>query len=79
MHAVEKKLHQQNKAVDTFAVLDRLIEFAEGSKLISCTKKVLLDHRVCLVDINLEYYFNNEFSHLNKINHVSLDSARKFY
>ena len=68
-----------SNAIDSVAVLEGLMDFIEGSLLVSDNEIVNTDNRVCVIDINLEDYFNEEFSYWNAINHAVLDYAKKGY
>jgi len=66
-----------NNPIDTFAVSEGLIEYVEGVKLVPHNEIVNSDHRAYIVDINIEEYFEDEFSYWNSINHVLLNPAKK--
>lgn len=66
-----------NNPIDTFAVSEGLIEYVEGVKLVPHNEIVNSDHRAYIVDINIEDYFEDEFSYWNSINHVLLNPAKK--
>ena len=63
--------------IDTFAASEGLIDYVEGVKLVPHNEIVNSDHRAYIVDVNVEEYFNDEFSQWNEINHVMLDPAKK--
>ena len=66
-----------SNAIDSVAVLEGLMDFIEGSLLVSDNEIVNTDNRVCVIDINLEDYFNEEFSYWNAANNVILDPSKK--
>lgn len=66
-----------NNPIDAFAASEGLIEYAEGIKLAPRNEIVNSDHRACIADINIEDYFDDEFSYWNSINHVLLNPAKK--
>jgi len=74
---MDKTFVNGSNLIDTFAVSEGLIEYVEGVKLIPHNEIVNSDHRVYIVDINIEEYFEDEFSHWNTINHVILNPSKK--
>ena len=56
---------------------EELLEFVEGSLLVSNKKITNTDHRACVIDVNLEEYFNEEFNRWNEIKHIILDLAKR--
>ena len=48
--------------IDSIAVSSGLLDFVEGIQLLDHNEIIMLDHRSYLMDINIESYFNNQFS-----------------
>jgi len=77
LNELDKTFIHGSSAIDSVAVLEGLIEFVEGSLLVPNNEIVNTNHRAYIIDINLEDYFNEEFSYWNAINHVILDPAKR--
>ena len=52
----------ESKYIGSIAVILNIIHCIEGSKLFKIDKVVNTDHRLYVIDINLEIYFDEEFS-----------------
>ena len=52
----------KSSLIASIVVSKELMEFVEGSKLITHNEIVWSDHKACIIDINLEDYFNDEMS-----------------
>ena len=76
---MDKTFINGSNLIDTFAISEGLMEYIEGVKLVAHNEIVNTDHRAYIVDINIEEYFEDEFSHWNTINHIMLNSAKKSY
>lgn len=48
--------------IDTIAISEGIGEFAEGGKVLGNNEIVFTDHRACLLDVNLDEYFNDALS-----------------
>ena len=77
LNELDKTFIYGSSAIDSVVVSERLMEFVEGSLLVSNNEIVNTDHRAYIIDINLEDYFNEEFSYWNAINHIILDPAKR--
>ena len=60
---MDKTFMRGSKAINTLTVSEGLFKFIEGSKLQSHNKIIPSDYRFYIVDIDLEDYFNEEFSY----------------
>ena len=49
----------------------------EGSRVFETNEMTIAEHRVCVVDINLEQYFQEEFSRWDKIERVVLCPSKR--
>ena len=49
--------------IDSIAITVGILEYVEGSKLLGNNDVVFSDHRLYLIDVNLEEYFNDQFSY----------------
>jgi len=65
------------KPIDSIAVTSRIIKFVEGVKLLYNNDIVMSDHRVYVMDLNVEEYFQDQFSSWDTINKVVLNPSRK--
>ena len=65
--------------IDTIAVSEGILEYIKGCKLLSYAEIVMLDHQSYVIDVNLEEYFEDNFSSWNKINRVMLNHSRRSY
>ena len=74
---LDKTCVNGSNAIDSVAVSEGLMEFVEGSLLVSNNEIINTDHRAYIVDANLEDYFNEEFSRWDEIKHVMLDPAKR--
>jgi len=50
------------KCIDSVAITQNLLDLIKGSKLLEANKVTKSDHRVLLIDINLEEYFKETMS-----------------
>jgi len=46
-----------SKSIDSVAVLENLMTYIEGYKLLETNEVISTDHRLFIIDINLEDYF----------------------
>ena len=76
---LDKTQVPRSNPIDLIAALEGLMEFIEGSKLLSHNEIVWSDHRAYVIDVNFEDYFNEELSRWDNINHVILDPAKRSY
>ena len=66
-----------SKPIDTIAATEGIMEHVDGCKLLSHAEVVISDHRPCVIDVNLEEYFNECFSSWDQINSVKLNPSRR--
>ena len=66
-----------SKPIDTIAATEGIIEHVDGCKLFSHAEVVISDHRPCVIDVNLEEYFNECFSSWDQIDSVKLNPSRR--
>ena len=62
MCQLDKTFVRGSNAIDNVAALEGLIEFVEGLLLTPNNEITNTDHRACIIDMNLEEHFNEEFS-----------------
>ena len=67
------------KAIDTIAASYSVIEYVEGCKLLEYNEIVVSDYRVCIIDVNLEDYFNEQLSQWDEINRIMINLVRRSY
>ena len=60
---LDKKYINGSNAIDAIAMSEGILEYVEGSMLLSHAEIVLSDHRPCTVDANMEDYFNKELNY----------------
>ena len=65
------------KCIDSIAATPNIRKHMEGSRLFETNEMTITDHRVCVVDINLEQYFQEEFSGWDKIERVVLCPSKR--
>ena len=51
-----------SKLINSIAVLNNLIEYIEGCKLIKAREILIDNYRLYIIDLNLERYFNEQMS-----------------
>ena len=59
---LDKTCVRGSSAIDSVVMSEGLLDFVEELLLVSNNEIINTDHRACIVDINLEEYFNKEFS-----------------
>ena len=64
------------KCINSVAVSENIMRFLEGSKLCETYEILDTDHRRYIIDININGYFNKEFSNWNNINKLILDLGK---
>jgi len=67
------------KPIDSIAVTSGIMKFVEGVKLLDNNDVVISDHRAYVMDLNVEEYFQDQFSSWDTINKVVLNPSRKSY
>ena len=73
---LDKTCKNGSKLIDSIAVTSGIIEYVEGYELINYNDIAETDHRVHMIDINVEDYFKEELNVWNKINNVILNQAK---
>ena len=68
-----------SKYINLLAVIGRLLEFINGSKMIDFKEYITTDHQGYIVDINLIAYFEEEFSNWDQINKLLLGPGKRSY
>lgn len=63
--------------IDSIALSNGIMEYVEGVKLFHQNEFVITDHRSYVIDINIQDYFDDEFSMWNQINKAKLNPSRK--
>lgn len=72
------KTHKNgSKLIDSIAATSGIMEYMEGCELISYNDIVETDHRACVIDVNVEDYFKDEFNEWDKTNHLMLNPAKR--
>ena len=51
-----------SKPIDSIVAIPYIMDSIEGYKLLEANKVLLIDHRLYLVNINLEQYFKRQLS-----------------
>ena len=74
---MDKTYVHGSNPIDTIAMSEGLLEYVEGSKLLSHNEIVNTDHRAYVVDVNLEGYFEDEMSSWDDVNHTTLNPSKK--
>ena len=64
---LDKTHAQWSNAIDSVVALEGLIEFVKGSMIVSNQEIINTDHSAYVIDVKLEEYFNEEFSHWDKM------------
>ena len=57
MKSIDKTNINESLPINMIAILEGILEYIEGSKLLDNNDIVFLDYRSYLVDMNLEEYF----------------------
>jgi len=66
-----------SKQIDSIAATNGIMNYIEGCRLMNYNEIVESDHRAFMIDVDIEEYFNDEFSGWDKINRVMINPARK--
>ena len=66
----------RSKCFDIVAVSENIIRFVKGSKLYKTYKKFETDYCRYIIDINLNTYFEEEFSNWDDTNKSILDPGK---
>jgi len=66
-----------SKQIDSIAATNGIMNYIEGCRLMNYNEIVESDHRVFIVDMDIEEYFKDEFSGWDNINRVMINPARK--
>ena len=77
MHQIGKTHIYGSKPIDSLAASQGIIDYIDGCELLSNNDIVESDHRSCMIDIALEYYFEDELCEWDNINKVTLNPARR--
>ena len=67
-----------SKYIDSIAT-QNLLDFVERSKLLEANEVTIIDHRVFLIDINLEGYFEETLSGWEQINRSILNPVKRLH
>ena len=59
---MDKTYIRSSSLTDSVALSSEIIDYVEGIQLLSHNDIVISDHQSCLIDINIEEYFNDQFS-----------------
>ena len=74
---LDKTCVRESSDIYSVAMSEGLLDFVEESLLVSNNEIINTDHRACIVDINLEEYFNKDFSQWDDIKHVMLNQSKR--
>ena len=69
--------YDRTKCIDSLAVSDGIIPFLEGLALYEVNKIMRSDYRAYVIGLNLEAYFEEQFSQQDFINRSILDLSRR--
>ena len=69
----------KSKPIDSIIVTPNIMEHIRGYKLLEVNKVVIIDYRLCLININFEIYFKVIISPQDNINKVILDTLYRSY
>ena len=76
---LDKTYKNGSKPIDSIAATSRIVEYAEESELISYNNIAETEHRVYMIDVNAEDYFDAEVNMWDKINHVVLNLVKRLH
>ena len=62
INKLDNTYKNRKKYIDTIATLDNIMSFAEGCTLCKTNEIIDTDHRRHIVDIDLNAYFDEDFS-----------------
>ena len=65
------------KCTDLIANILNILQYIEKSKLFETDEVINANYRVCVINVNLEMYFDKEFSGQDKINKSILDPNKR--
>ena len=65
------------KYIDLIEATKNIINFIKDSRLYKINKIINIDYRAYVVDINFEYYFEEEFSRQDKIDKAVLSPNKR--
>ena len=65
--------------VDSITRTDDILKWIKESRLCKNNEVFDTDHRLYIIDINLEQYFDEKVSNLSEINIYFLDPSKKSY
>ena len=68
---------RRSAPIDSIAMTSRIMSCAEGAQLLDKDDTVISDCRSYLLNLNIEEYFNDNFSLYNRINKEILNLSRK--
>ena len=74
---LDKTCVRESSDIYSVAMSEGLLDFVEGLLLVLNNEIINADYRACVVDINLEEYFNKEFSRWDDIKHVMLNQSKR--
>lgn len=67
------------KYIDLIEATKNIINFIKDSRLYKINKIINTDYRAYVVDINFEYYFEEEFSRQDKIDKAVLSLNKRIH
>ena len=62
MDQMDKNYVRGSLPIDSIALSNGIMNYAEGLELSHQNKIVMSDYRACIMDINIEEYFDSNFS-----------------
>ena len=74
---LDKTYKHGSSIIDSITASSRIMQYIEGCKLLEYNEIVESDHRVYMIDITIDEYFQAEFSEWDNINKVMLNPARR--
>ena len=77
INELDKTEVNSSKVIDTIIASCWEIEYVKGYTLLEYNEIVLSDYRSCLIDVNLEGYFDEQFSLWDQINKVILNPVQR--
>ena len=77
LNQMDKTYIRSSSPIDSVALSSGIMDYVEGVKLLSQNEIVMSDHRSYAIDINLEEYFEDQFSLWNPHNRTILNSSRQ--
>ena len=77
LEQLDKTYKNGSKPIDSIAATSGIMEHVEGCEVMNHDDIVETDHRACMIDINVEDYFKEEFNVWDDINHVMLNPAKR--